>query len=133
VKSPLKEADLQKAIIARAQSLGWKVMHPLPGQTPRGAGWATSTSGDGKGFPDLTLVRERIVYAELKAHGKYLTIEQKMWRDWILAAGGESKVEFSIPDNTDERWVRILQASGGDVEQASRVYSSLERGAASPQ
>lgn len=149
-RSPLLEADLQKAIIARAQSLGWKVMHPLPGQTRDG--WATTTQGDGKGYPDLTLVRERIVWAELKADGKYLSVEQKLWRDWILAAGGEwycwkPKEWFDgtvdvvlgvklppdlgpVPD--DERWDRILLACDGNVEQAHLIHASLQRGTAPP-
>jgi hypothetical protein len=85
----LSESDLQKAVIEMAQRHHWKVMHPLPGRTARGTGWATTTQGNGKGFPDLTLVRERIVFVELKAEGKYLAAEQKEWRDAILAAGGE--------------------------------------------
>lgn len=153
----LTEAELQRGVIERAQALGWKVMHPLPGQTRKG--WATSTQGDGKGYPDLTLVRERIIFAELKAEGKYLSIEQKMWRDWILAAGGEwymwkplqwfdktidmllgvkveapQKVESALPDETDERWRRILGASGGDTIHALRIWESLEeRGTPPPQ
>jgi hypothetical protein len=148
-RSPLLEADLQKAIIGRAQSLGWKVMHPLPGQTRDG--WATTTQGDGKGYPDLTLVRERIIWAELKADGKYLSVEQKLWRDWILAAGGEwycwkprhwfdktvdtvlgVRLDEILPE-ADERWARLVLACDGDVDQAKKVYATLKRGEAPPQ
>jgi len=144
----LSESELQKAIIGRAQFLGWKVMHPLPGQTRDG--WATTTQGDGKGYPDLTLVRERFIWVELKAEGKYLTVEQKLWRDWIIAAGGEwycwkpldwfngtvdavlgVKLEpIHLPLPEDSRWDRILLACDGDTEQAQRIYSVLERGEA---
>jgi hypothetical protein len=139
------ESDLQKAVIGRAQFLGWKVMHPLPGKT--GKGWATSTQGDGKGYPDLTLVRERMMFVELKAEGKYLSVEQKLWRDWIIAAGGEwycwkplqwfdksidmilgvkyptVSVARDVQDQT--KLDRLVKACGGDVEQARRVYDSL--------
>jgi hypothetical protein len=157
VKRPtpkLSESELQKAVIGRAQALGWKAMHPLPGKVDRGRGYATSTSGDGKGYPDLTLVRERFVWVELKAEGKYLTVEQKLWRDWIIAAGGEwylwrplqwfdgtvdvvlgvvlKEIEVVIPEE-DERWARLVFACGGDVEQARKIYATLERGTAPPQ
>lgn len=151
-RSPLREADLQKSVITSAQFLGWKVMHPLPGKVDRGRGYATTTMGDGKGYPDLTLVRERIVWVELKAEGKYLTVEQKLWRDWILAAGGEwycwkpkdwfdGTVDMILgvklapdlgPTPDDERWDRILLACDGNVEQAHRIHASL-RGTAPPQ
>jgi hypothetical protein len=41
--------------------------------------WRTPTSGPlGKGFPDLMMVRRgTIVFAELKAQGKYPTEDQK--------------------------------------------------------
>jgi len=152
----LSEADLQRGVIERAQQLRWKVMHPLPGQTARGSGWATATQGDGKGFPDLTLVRERIVFVELKAQGKYLSAEQKMWRDWILDAGGEwycwrpaqwfdgsidtilgalPSVVFPPRDVEDdpERYRRLLKACSGDEVQATRIFGALpERETAPP-
>lgn len=141
------EADLQRAVIQRARLFGWKVMHPLPAQTSRGSGWATATQGDGRGYPDLTLVRERIVFAELKAEGKYLGEGQKLWRDWILAAEGEwycwkpsqwfdgtidrvlgalhpyRPVDETILDT--DRYKRLLQACGGNEESARRVYHTV--------
>lgn len=151
----LSEAELQRAVIGRAQQLRWKVMHPLPGQTPKGR-WSTATQGDGKGFPDLTLVRERIVFVELKAKGKYLSTSQQMWRDWLLEAGGEwycwkptqwfdgsidailgalPLVVFPFRDVKDdpERYQRLLKACSGDEMQATRIFKALpERETAPP-
>ena len=39
--------------------------------------------------PDLVLVRDRIVFAEVKSHSGWLSGEQKAWRDRIVFAGGE--------------------------------------------
>jgi hypothetical protein len=49
----------------------------------------TPVGADGKGFPDLCLVRERIVFMELKVRYRQLTPEQELWRDRIILAGGE--------------------------------------------
>lgn len=150
----LSESDLQKAVIARAQELRWRVMHPLPGQTPKGR-WGTATQGDGRGFPDLTLVRERIVFVELKAEREYLKPAQKLWRDWILAAGGEYHIwkptqwfDGSIdlilgalhpvlPVAFDEqedpaRYARLLKACNGDELQAKRVFGALPKRETAP-
>ena len=151
----MKESDLQRGVIERAQQLGWLVMHPLPGQTRKG--WATTTQGNGKGFPDLTLVRERIIFAELKAAAKYLTAEQRVWRDAILGAGGEwycwkplqwwdgtidaiLGVRYpSVPGDEEitdeERFARLVKACSGDEDQARRIYYvlALERETAPPQ
>ena len=40
-------------------------------------------------LPDLTLVRDRIIFAEVKSHSGFLSVEQKQWRDRIVLAGGE--------------------------------------------
>ena len=139
------ESDLQRGVIELAQRLRWKVMHPLPAQTRKG--WATATQGDGQGYPDLTLVRERIVFVELKAEGKYLSVNQKMWRDWILGAGGEwycwkplqwfdgtidEILGVHLPHHPEPadlevtdpgRFARLLKACSGDKTQAQRIYN----------
>lgn len=47
------------------------------------------SEADGAGFPDLVLIRERIVYAELKARGGVQSGPQKDWESALLAAGAE--------------------------------------------
>jgi hypothetical protein len=63
------ERDFQRTVTELAEMLGWEWMHVRPMQTKHG--WATGTSGTmAKGWPDLTLVRERdhrLLFVELKA------------------------------------------------------------------
>ena len=81
------EGTFQGAVIEYAQLNGWAVAHFRPARTK--TGWRTAVSADGKGFPDLVLVRERIIWAELKRDGEDLRPDQVKWRDWLLATGAE--------------------------------------------
>lgn len=83
----MTEGQLQGAVIDAAHILRWKVAHFRPARTKHG--WQTAVGADGKGFPDLSLFRERIVFAELKVEYRKLSAEQEYWRDWIIEAGGE--------------------------------------------
>ena len=75
----MSEAELQKAVIALAQRLGWRVAHFRTSRTQSG-GWATAVQGDGAGFPDLVLAKDGVVlFAELKASGGRLSATQSAW------------------------------------------------------
>jgi hypothetical protein len=82
---PLKGRELQKAIIELARRLGWKVAHTPPIATERG--WRTAVAADGKGFPDLVLVRDRVIVAEVKGDSDRLRPEQKQWLSAFRMAG----------------------------------------------
>ena len=84
----LSEEELTANVIEMARLFGWRIAHFRSVETKR-RGWQTPVQGDGKGYPDLCLVRERIVFIELKCGRNKLEPEQETWRDWILAAGGE--------------------------------------------
>jgi hypothetical protein len=87
VAPPLTEAAFLAQVIDVAHVLGWRVAHFRPCQT--GRGWRTAVQGDGKGFPDLVLVRrERLIFAELKAHRGGLTDEQRIWLDELTRCEG---------------------------------------------
>lgn len=62
-----------------ANQLGWLTYHPHRSERSQ------------PGFPDLTLVRERVIFAELKRHdaSAKLSPHQVIWRDRLLAAGAE--------------------------------------------
>lgn len=47
---------------------------------------------DSNGFPDWIFVRDRILYRELKAKGRYETPEQRRWRAKLIAAGADYDV-----------------------------------------
>ena len=83
----MKESELQGAIIEMAQFFGWLVAHFRTSLDVHG-NYQTAVAGDGSGFPDLVLVRERIIFAELKVGKNKLSAAQEAWRDAILTAGG---------------------------------------------
>lgn len=84
----MTESELTRAVIAVARQLDYLTAHFLTSQDGRG-NYRTAVSGDGKGFPDLVLAgRGRIMFVELKA-GTRLRPDQVVWRDEILANGGE--------------------------------------------
>lgn len=82
-KAPrMRERVFQGQVLQLAALLGWRTFHARPAQNKRGD-WRTPVAGDGKGYPDLTLVRgARIIFAELKTNRGALTQEQK---DWLRA------------------------------------------------
>lgn len=80
-EQPLKGRELQKGIIELARRLGWRVAHTPPIQDHRGI-WRTAVAADGKGFPDLLLVRDRVIVAEVKGDGDRMRPGQA---DWLAA------------------------------------------------
>lgn len=62
-----------------AGQLGWLCYHPHQSKFSE------------PGYPDLTLVRERVVFVELKRHAPSakLSPHQILWRDRLVEAGAE--------------------------------------------
>lgn len=87
----MTEAQLQAALVDAARLLGWRVAHFMPAQNSRG-GWRTPVAYDGAGFPDLVLVRERLVIAELKSDKGRLSGQQTVWLDRFRRAGVETYI-----------------------------------------
>ncbi len=83
---PISEAEFQTQVMQFAKLHGWRVAHFRPGLTKDGR-WRTAVSGDGKGFLDLVLVRERVIFAELKTERGQLTPEQLAWAAVLEMAG----------------------------------------------
>ncbi len=81
----MTEAAFQLQVLQLARLCGWRVAHFRPARTAKG--WRTAVSGDGKGFPDLVLVRERVLFLELKTDSGRLTAEQAAWQAALQAAG----------------------------------------------
>lgn len=81
------EATFQDAVIELAHLLKWRVAHFRPALTKKG--WRTAVGADGKGWPDLVLVRERIIFAELKSDSGTLSPEQREWMIALRAASAE--------------------------------------------
>lgn len=76
----LSEKQFQAHLITYAKACGWKVYHTYDSRRCE------------PGFPDLVLVRERVLYRELKSEKGRLTSTQKEWGDVLTAAGADFKV-----------------------------------------
>ena len=74
------EQDFQRSIIRFAKSRGWLFYHT----------WDSRRSEPG--FPDLVLVRDRVLFRELKTDKGRLTAIQKTWRDQLKAAGADYQI-----------------------------------------
>lgn len=83
----MTEADLQECVIQTAHLFGWRVAHFRAARTAHG--WATPVAADGKGFPDLVLVRDHVIFAELKSSTGRLSHEQSEWMIALRATGAE--------------------------------------------
>lgn len=86
----MTERELQDWIVAAARLLGWFVYHARPCRTKDG--WRTAGSYDSQGYPDLTLVRDRVVFAEIKVGRNRLSPEQVTWLEVLREAGAEAHV-----------------------------------------
>lgn len=86
-EATVNEKELQGGIVDMAHRFGWAVAH-FPAIRVEW-GFVTAVSADGKGFPDLCLVRDRLLFAEVKVGRNTLRAEQRAWRDRLAAAGVE--------------------------------------------
>lgn len=105
------ERDTQRTILDLAHTLGWRVAHFRPARTDKG--WRTPVAADGKGFPDLVLVRERVIFAELKREGESPKPDQVEWLN-ALSRGGAEVYIWTLADYDDI--TRILSQRVPHVE-----------------
>lgn len=89
-KQRVSGKDLQKSVIGRAQQKGWVVAHFPSVETKQG--WRTPLAGNAKGWPDLLLLRERLIAIEIKGDGDSLRPEQREWAERFHRAGVEHYV-----------------------------------------
>jgi hypothetical protein len=74
----LTEKAWQRQLVDLARQLGWTVYHTYDSRRSQ------------PGFPDLVLVRDRVLYVELKREQGKLTDAQAGWLDKLIAAGAEA-------------------------------------------
>lgn len=93
----ITEALFSQQVIDLAHVYGWRAAHFRPAMTTKG--WRTPVAGDGTGFPDLVLAREktperpgRVIFAELKSSAGNLSPSQTTWLNVLWAAGAEAYV-----------------------------------------
>jgi len=87
----MSEKALQTCVIDTARILGWRVAHFRSVPVKRGPRvvWETPVQADGAGFPDLVLVRERVLWLELKVGANTLSQSQAEWARALRDAGEE--------------------------------------------
>jgi len=76
----MNERELQGQIIQLAKLYQWKFFH------------ATISQFSEPGWPDLVLVRDRVLFREVKTNSGKLTTAQKQWLDALLWAGQDASV-----------------------------------------
>ena len=81
---------LQKGIIDLAHRYGFIAAHFTAVKTDYG--WRVPVSADGRGFPDLIMVRERLIAVEVKGDGDTLRPDQKRWQAALRMANVEYHV-----------------------------------------
>jgi hypothetical protein len=91
------EKDWQAEVIELSHIFGWYVAHFRPALTKHG--WRTPVAADGEGYPDLSIVRERVIWLELKREKTHCTPAQIEWLRCLVAAGAE--VYVPRPRNFD--------------------------------
>ena len=105
----ISEKDWQRTVIDAAQLYGWLVQHDRDARKSTGAG-----------FPDLVLVRERVLFVELKTEKGRLSPRQKTWRERLCGAGAEYRLWR--PSDWDE----VEQELGCDSVRAAMKRTSSE-------
>jgi hypothetical protein len=104
----MSENDLLEAVIDLAETFKWRVFHVRPGLDRHGR-WTTAMSGsDAAGWPDLCMVRERVIWAELKSADGRLTPAQQDWLFALTHANAETHVwrPYQWRDGTIEEVLR---------------------------
>ena len=71
----MKESTFQAQIIALAKKLGWFVY------------WTHDSRGSPEGFPDLVLVKDAVLFVELKTDTGRLSEAQRLWQSRLKKAG----------------------------------------------
>jgi len=84
----MSEGELLENILDCAQKTGWLRAHFRSVET-KNKGWQTPVQADGAGFPDIVLVRERVIYAEVKSGIGKLSKLQEDWLGALSDAGQE--------------------------------------------
>lgn len=73
----MTESQFQAKVIGIAKQLGWQYYH------------THDSRGSEKGFPDLVLIRDRVIFAELKTKTGRLTEQQIKWGQALFIADAE--------------------------------------------
>lgn len=109
----MSEDNLLTSVLDMCKVLGLRTAHFRPARTEKG--WRTAVSGDGKGFPDLVILGNRLIMRELKAGRGYSSAEQRIWLNALFAAGVDATIwrPSDWRSGRIERELRELTDGGG--------------------
>lgn len=88
------EREFQREVVKRALLFGWKVYHTYDSRR------------SAAGFPDLVMVRDKVIFVELKTETGKLSKEQE---DWIGALANASMEAHVWRPSMMDQIVRILR------------------------
>lgn len=104
------EKEFQARVCDLAHQFGWKVAHfrKVPVKHGDRVYWETPVAEDGKGFPDLMMVRAgaKPVWSELKVKGNTPSVEQWEWIHTLRSGGALAYVWY--PSD----WQQIVEVLG---------------------
>lgn len=107
----MSEDDLLRAVLDLARLFGLKTAHFRPAQAKSG-NWITAVQGDGKGYPDLTIVGPGgVLFRELKSTRGVLAPKQREWMMRLRSAGMDAAVwrPADLVEGVIERELRALR------------------------
>lgn len=84
------EREFQGQVIELARQWGWHVVHFHDSR--RQSGGAMVGDSDAAGWPDLTLIRERVMFRELKKVGGKVTPDQERMLERLRHAGCDAEI-----------------------------------------
>lgn len=134
-----KEKEFLRWVVNEAEERGWKVAHigasvnivQRAESDPRGPGKIVIPDKGTAGFPDLVMVRERLLCAELKLTPNKPTGNQINWLEALNEAGIETHVwtdrqleliQRTLDTRIDPtRMARLFLASDGDIDHSVAV------------
>lgn len=97
------EKAFAQQVVELASVYGWLVFRDLATNAHRRCpkcGQTIHGPRNPPGYPDLTLVRERVIFAELKVGKGRLSPHQVAWRNRLLEAGAEWRIWY--PEDLQE-------------------------------
>lgn len=93
-KIKVTENEFLRQVLGLAKLYKWRSAHFRPGMNRRGV-WQTAVAGDGKGFPDLVLIRgDTLLAIELKVGRNKVEPEQQVWLDAFSGVPGCYAMEW---------------------------------------
>jgi hypothetical protein len=112
----MSEDDLLRTVLDMARLFGVLAAHFRPALSQSGR-WHTAVQGDGKGYPDLTLVGTRQLIRELKSERGVLTPEQRRWMAAMTEAGLDVAVwrPQDLRSGAIERELRAIRKPSANV------------------